>query len=109
MITFDEFLETITGEREPEFGFSRVQGSAHTFAALMWEWSQDNVTNAQAIEIANFDSSDTELVTVKIYLNGLSKADILSLEDAMILASEEISATGITYDKALLRARFGLS
>lgn len=107
MITFDEWLDIIARVSEPEAGFS-IQQDTHASAALMDEWQVGNLTNAQMIEALNFDGTDTELVTVKTHLNGLTKSQTLSLQSAMILAENQVSLTGVTYDKALLRTRFGL-
>ncbi len=107
MVTFDEWLDIIVRTSEPEAGFS-IQQDVHASAALMDEWQVGNLTNAQMIEALNFDGTDTELTTVKTHLNGLTKSQTLSLQSAMILAENQVSLTGITYDKTLLRTRFGL-
>ena len=114
-ITFDQLLETIVFDpvlpgriRKPEAGFENVQGNSHAIGSLIFEWKINNLTNAQIIEILNLNVADSELTTVKTSIDALNKADTLALEDAMILAENAISASGITYNKALLRARFGL-
>lgn len=107
MVTFDQWLDVVSRVSEPEAGFS-IQQDVHTCAALMDEWQVGVLTNAQMIEVLNFDGTDPELVTVKTHLNGLTKSQTLSLQSAMILAEHEISLSGISYDKALLRTRFGL-
>ena len=107
MVTFDQWVDIIARVSEPEAGFG-IQQDVHTCAALMDEWQVGNLTNAQMIEALNFDGTDSELATVKIHLNGLTKSETLSLQSAMILAEHEISLTGISYNKALLRTRFGL-
>lgn len=108
MITFDQLLDVMLGDLEYEDGFD-LQEHAHTVGRLMFEWREDNLSNSQTAEILNLDTSDPELSTVKTYLNSLTKADVLALEGALILAKASISATGITYDKAYLRSRFGLA
>lgn len=107
MVTFDQWLDVIGRVSEPEVGFN-IQQDVHACAALMDEWQVGNLTNAQIIEALNFDGTDPELVTVKMHLNGLTKSQTLSLQSAMILAENQISLTGVAYDKALLRTRFGL-
>lgn len=107
MITFDQWLDIIARVTEPEPGFG-IQQDVHAGAALMDEWQAGNLTNAQMIEALNFDGSDPELATVKTHLNGLTKSETLSLQSAMILAETQVSLTGVAYNKALLRARFGL-
>ena len=106
-ITFDQLLETITRVREPEPGFS-IQADVHKIASIIFEWKNDNLTNAQAASMLNLDLTDPELATVKVFLTTLSKADTLSLHHAMLLAEDVVTTTGVTYDKALLRLRFGL-
>jgi hypothetical protein len=107
MVTFDQWLDIIARTSEPEAGFS-IQQDVHASAALMDEWQVGNLTNAQMVEALNFDGLDPELATVKIHLNGLTKSETLSLQSAMILTASQVSLTGITYDKTLLRTRFGL-
>ncbi len=106
-ITFDELLQCITREREPEVGFG-IQGSAHKVGRLLEQWKLDILTNAIIIEILNLDGADPELTTVKTTFNGLNNAEALSVEGALILATDQISATGFSYDKAYLRTLFGL-
>ncbi len=105
-ITFDQLLQCITRERKPEEGFP--QGSAHTVGRLFEQWKRDILTNAQIIEILNLDSGDSELTTVKTTFNGMNNAEALAVEGALILATDQISAAGISYDKAHLRTLFGL-
>lgn len=107
MVTFDQWLDIIARVSETEAAFG-IQQDVHACAALMDEWQVGNLTNAQMIEALNFDGTDPELATVKTHLNGLTKSQTLSLQSAMILAENQISLTGVTYDKALLRTRFGL-
>lgn len=107
MVTFDQWLDIVARVAGPEAGFS-IQQDVHACAALMDEWQVGTLTNAQMIEALNFDGTDPELVTVKTHLNGLTKSQTLSLQSAMILAENQISLTGISYNKALLRTRFGL-
>ncbi len=105
-ITFDQLLQCITREREPEEGFP--QSSAHTVGSVLGEWKRDVLTNSHVIAILNLDGADPELATVKAAFNAMTHAEALAVEDALILAAEQISATGISYDKARLRTLFGL-
>lgn len=107
-LTFDQWLDVICRDAEPETGFG-IQQEVHTCAAALDEWEAGNLTSAQFIELINLDNTDPELTTVKTHLNGLTKADILALQSAMILAAEQVTLTGVTYSKALLRTRFGLT
>ena len=97
----------MTRERKPEEDFG-LQGSAHTVGRLLEQWKRNILTNSQIIEILNLDGSDPELVTVKTTFNGMSNAEALAVEGALILANNQIGATGISYDKAHLRTLFGL-
>jgi hypothetical protein len=106
-VTFDQWLDIVCRTSEPETGFS-IQADVHAAAALMDEWAASNLSNAQMIEALNFDGADSELTTVKTHLNGLTKAETLALQSAMILAADQVALTGITYNKSLLRTRFGL-
>jgi hypothetical protein len=107
MITFDQWIDVIVQTSEPEAGFD-IQQDVHGAASLIFEWKAGNITNAQIIEAFNFDAADGELTTVKTHLNGLTNAETLALQAAMDLAAKGIAITGVTYDKALLRTRFGL-
>lgn len=107
MITFDQWLDIVTGTTDPEAGFD-IQEDVHGSASLIFEWKAGNITNAQIIEVLNFDGSDAELTTVKTFLDGLTNAQTLALQAAMDIAAKNITMTGITYNKALLRTRFGL-
>ena len=108
MITFDQLLDCITRQREPEEEFD-IQAQSHTVGAIFLEWKLNNLTNAQVIEILNLDASDPELATVKTTFNGFNKADTLAVEHIFILAEKGVSATGKAYDKAFIRSFFGLS
>jgi hypothetical protein len=107
MLTFDQWLDVIVRTSEPEVGFE-IQSDVHASAALIYLWQQDEVTNARMIEALNFDGADPELTTVKTHLNGLSKEDTLALQSDMILSAINFSVTGLAWDKARLRTKFGL-
>lgn len=106
--TFDQLLDVlVTGNgSEPD---QKLQNKVHQFSWIMLEWKLNNLTNAQVIELLNLDGSDPELTTVKTHLNGLGVADTIALEAVIDLARNEVSATGVVYDKAKARERFGLT
>lgn len=106
-VTFDQWIDIVINNAEPEPGF-RIQGLVHEAISVFIEWKLDELTNSQAAEILNIDTGDAEVGTVKTYINGLSLAEMLEIERALLLARQGVSATGITYDKALIRTRFGL-
>ncbi len=113
-VTYDQFLETITQEREPEVD-NQMQGNVHFFIAAMYLWQQDTITNAEIIALCNFVPTDPELVLVKTQLNLLNKSDTLALEMEFRLAEgskdngDPLSVTSITWNKSRLRVVSGLS
>lgn len=106
-ITFDQLIDCMLGSAEPESGFE-VQSNIHLVLSVLYEWKMDNITSSQAQEILNVTNSDEEAAAVRTFLGGIDKADMLAIERALMLARRGISATGVTYDKTLIRNRFGL-
>ncbi len=103
MITFDQLLDIQLDNTEPEEG-QRLQGDIHAFSAAMFEWAVGNLEGANLVSMFNIDNTDPELSTVSAFVGGLTRANILALQQALILG--RIGAPG--YDKTYLRSRFGL-